>query len=72
MTVILTEDQAEKALRKLAKQWPPSLGLFSWSGTLYLVQLEEGDYGHRWPDAIGPNTVGDSVPIVNDGGDPDA
>lgn len=33
------EQAAVDALRKLAKTWPKSLGLFSWSGTLCVVHV---------------------------------
>jgi len=63
ITVTKAEQQAIKALQKLAKTWPQSLELFSWSGSLTV--LKEGQDGRKCllPD----NFHG----IPNDGGDPD-
>ncbi|WCO67901.1 hypothetical protein PO878_04080 [Iamia majanohamensis] len=67
------EEKAVRSLRRLAKKWPETLGLFSWSGSLCIVRLDEGVNGrYGMPDAITPNVIGDRLPIVNDGGDPDA
>ena len=61
--VIVTEEE-QKALRsllRLAKKWPQSLSLFSWSGTL--VAMKDG------PDGRGCTII--TIPgIPNDGGDP--
>ena len=56
------EQKAIKSLERVAKNWPKSLQLFSWSGTLVVFKkLENG----LWAQV-------DSIPgIPNDGGDPD-
>lgn len=61
------EIKAIRALERLAKIWPPTIKLFSASGSLVVVEAE------------GPNThvltpiegVGSLHRIINDGGDPD-
>lgn len=59
---MLTHEQAIDALRALAEDWPPTLTLFSWSGTLCVCER---------PDRNGPLVVLDQIPgIPNDGGDP--
>lgn len=57
------ESAAIRALRRLAKKWPRTLTLFSWSGSLKVLKpgarrtYEESD-------------VATITGIVNDGGDP--
>lgn len=60
--VVLTkkEQQAISELTELAKRWPKTLKLFSWSGTLCVFKK----------DADGRNANIDSISgIPNDGGD---
>lgn len=66
MTAIIDEEEerAIAALGRLAKRWPKSLKLFSWSGTLVILKPGEGRTFHE-------ATVG-SVNIPNDGGDPNS
>ncbi len=57
--IIITkeEQKAIKSLERLAKRWPQSLSLFSWSGSLCVVK-----------DGV---SFGAEIDILNDGGDPD-
>lgn len=67
-----SEDAAVKALQRLARRWPETLGLFSASGTLLVVRLEEdGSFPSpgRW-GATRDTTITE-IDIPNDGGDPD-
>jgi hypothetical protein len=55
------------SLERLAKRWPPTLTLFSWSGTLCVVRSEA--------DLLDGGNPGDAVittieGIPNGGGDP--
>ncbi len=69
------EKRAIAALKRVAKMWPKSLWLFSASGTLCVMRIDE--YGHH---AHTTDTAGregginrdyfiDSINIDNDGGD---
>jgi hypothetical protein len=66
---ILTRDEtlAIRALARLARKWPPSLTLFSWSGSLFVVRS-----GSSLLDAEDPETLilAEIEGIPNDGGDP--
>jgi hypothetical protein len=63
------EAKAIKALKRLAKAWPPSLWLFSASGTLNVMRVAS-DGGHAFTgDAIDQSYVIDTIAIPNDGGD---
>lgn len=74
-----TEKQLISALRKIEKNWPGGYTLFSWSGSLHLLQDElipEGEkqyinghtgYAGSYHDA----SVATFPGIPNDGGDPD-
>lgn len=66
----LTRDEvnAVRAMRRVANRFPPGLGIFSWSGRLYIVKLDERG---GMPDCIECAIVGEYLPITNDGGDPD-
>ena len=57
---MLTKDEkgAIKKLEKLAKEWPDSLMLFSWSGSLCVVARKDGE------------VVATINGIPNDGGGP--
>ncbi len=63
------EAAAIRSLRRLARKWPKTLGLFSWSGTLYVIRLPEHTNGLLQEDGK-PLLVGDSIRITNGGGDP--
>jgi hypothetical protein len=56
------EAKAVRSLKRLARTWPQSLKLFSWSGSLVVMDadMEPGD------DAVLEQIHG----IPNDGGDP--
>lgn len=56
------EQKAIRALDRLAKKWPKTLTLFSWSGSLAI--FKDTDDGVRC-------NVGNTVGVPNDGGDPD-
>jgi hypothetical protein len=57
------ERAAINKLERLAKTWPDSLRLFSWSGSLKVMKGGPGvTYG---------SAVVASISIPNDGGDPD-
>jgi hypothetical protein len=61
------ERRAIASLERLARQWPPSLTLFSWSGTLCVVRSEA--------DIVEADDPGDAVittieGIPNGGGAP--
>ena len=70
----LTDDEAKavRSLERLAKKWPDTLQLFSWSGTLHVMLTEDvhecflADGGYQ--DASITTIPG----IRNDGGDPNA
>lgn len=64
------ETRAIAALKRLAKRWPESLMLFSWSGTLCVVRVKED--GESPLHGADPNSaIIDTINgIRNDGGDP--
>lgn len=63
--VLTTEEKAAiRSLQRLAKKWPRTLSLLSWSGTLVVVPTAERDEPH----ADRSITI---LGIPNDGGDPD-
>lgn len=56
------EQSAIRSLQRLARKWPKSLSLFSWSGSLQITK----------EDSNGMQAIVDGVEgISNDGGDPD-
>ena len=57
----LEEQKAIAALQRLAKKWPKSLQLFSWSGSLTIMKDND----------VETCVVGNITGIKNDGGDPD-
>tara|TARA_R110002153_G_scaffold31666_1_gene96259 strand:+ start:932 stop:1171 length:240 start_codon:yes stop_codon:yes gene_type:complete len=57
----LEEQKAIASLQRLAKKWPKSLQLFSWSGSLTLIKDND----------VEKCVVGSVTGIPNDGGDPD-
>jgi hypothetical protein len=68
----LTEEErkAIAALHRLAKRWPDTLTLFSWSGSLVVFKSDE--WNERDMDGIDASDyVTDTIQgITNDGGDP--
>jgi LmbE family N-acetylglucosaminyl deacetylase len=69
-TAPYTDEQAVAALKRIAKRWPKHLTLFSWSGSLTVIDNRHPDYdatGAVHEDAIVANIEG----IPNGGGDPD-
>lgn len=62
----LTEEEKRTVatLKRLAKKWPKSLHLFSWSGSLHV--MKPGDGRSHSESSI---TI---INIPNSGGDPDA
>ena len=60
------ERRAIASLERLAKRWPQSLMLFSWSGTLCVVRSEALLHGDD-PNAAVVTTI---TGIPNGGGDP--
>jgi hypothetical protein len=61
ITITPEEAAAIRSLKRLAKKWPQSLRLFSWSGTLIIVKRNSDDI-----DA----SIAHIPNIPNDGGDP--
>lgn len=66
----IEEMQAIRALVRLGRRWPASLGLLSMSGSLHVVRLnEDGGFIHKG-DALDPDAVLATIKgISNDGGD---
>jgi hypothetical protein len=62
ITITPEEAAAIRSLKRLAKKWPQSLKLFSWSGTLIVVKRNSDDI-----DA----SIAHIPNIPNDGGDPE-
>jgi hypothetical protein len=62
----LTKEEASaiRSLERLAKKWPQTLHLFSWSGSLVVMDAAMVPS----EDAVFTTIMG----IPNDGGDPDA
>ena len=63
------EDKAVRSLERLAKKFPRTLSLFSWSGTLCVCKVHPDDADddtYEYPIRV----ITDIVGIVNDGGDP--
>jgi hypothetical protein len=66
----MTEDQAIKALKRLAKRWPKSLWLFSASGSLCVMRTtKHGDPAATPRGGVDPDYIVDTINIPNDGGD---
>jgi hypothetical protein len=63
MDLSRTESAAVASLKRLAKRWPNTLQLFSWSGTLYVFKPTPGL-------TLEQATVTTVCGIPNDGGDP--
>ena len=69
ISVPITKDEqsAIKALQRLAKKWPDTLGLFSWSGSLCVVKTPAEEVGKLRSKTVVVESV---MGIRNDGGDP--
>jgi len=71
----LTDEEilAIRALQRLAKRWPATLRLFSWSGSL-VVQKPPALIGEAYGEAFDGHERYYEVPTIhgiwNDGGDP--
>lgn len=63
LMLTLDEQTAIRSLKRLAKKWPKTLTLFSWSGSLCVFKLD----GKR---TLSEATVTKIFGIPNDGGDP--
>lgn len=61
ITITREEAAAIRSLKRLAKKWPKSLHLFSWSGTLMVTKRNSNDIDAEIAIIDG---------ITNDGGDP--
>ena len=62
ITITPKEAAAIRSLKRLARKWPQSLHLFSWSGSLMVTKRNSNDIAAAIADIDG---------IPNDGGDPD-
>jgi len=63
MRLTFKEDAAIRRLEKLAKTWPSTLSLQSWSGSLHVLKIQRGK-------TIDECKVALIRGIPNDGGDP--
>jgi hypothetical protein len=64
------ERKSIAALKKVAKNWPKTLWLFSGSGTLFVVKTgENGERVMTRNDGVDQDYIVDSINILNDGGD---
>ncbi len=61
ITITPEEAAAIRSLKRLAKKWPNSLKLFSWSGSLHVIKRNSNDI-----DA----SIATISNIPSDGGDP--
>ncbi len=65
------ERSAINSLERLAKRWPKTLGLFSWSGSLTVIRLDEkGEFPLECREYMHKAIVCDISGIKNDGGCP--
>jgi hypothetical protein len=62
ITITPEEAAAIRSLKRLARKWPNSLMLLSWSGSLHVTKRNSNDI-----DAL----IATILNIPNDGGDPD-
>lgn len=69
----LTDDEAKaiRSLERLAKKWPRSLMLLSWSGTLHVMLVDDAHAAYD-ADAGYSDASITTISISNDGGDPNA
>lgn len=68
------EKRAIASLKKVAKQWPGTLWLFSASGTLCVMKkTADGKHGYGGANpsrtGVDPDFTVDTINIENDGGD---
>jgi len=69
------EKSAIRTLRALEKKWPPSLWLFSASGTLCVMRCKDGEHAMKPLDnsnnggGVDPDFIVNTINIPNDGGD---
>ncbi len=63
------EAKAIADLKALARRWPQTLRLFSWSGSLVVFKEDEWA-ARKEADEMNDYTVDTIVGIPNDGGDP--
>ena len=61
---------AIRSLQRLARNWPDSLTLFSWSGSLHVFKSDEWDIRDERATVASDYTVDTIEGIPNDGGDP--
>ena len=64
------EEKAIASLERLARRWPDSLTLFSWSGSLVIFKSDEWRARPEPCDNASDYSVGHIQGIPNDGGDP--
>jgi hypothetical protein len=70
VTITEEEVKAIRSLKRLAKKWPKSLRLFSWSGSLVVTKANNYNLQAIVTGIEGiPNDAGDPTP--NDGSDGD-
>jgi hypothetical protein len=70
MELSADEVRAVKRLRKLAKEWPDTLWLFSASGILNVMRKgADGEQAHLKGSGVNPDFIVDVIDIPNDGGD---
>lgn len=62
------EQRAIASLRRLARRWPSTLGLFSWSGSLCVIRMPAG--GGLLAENDQPDVVETIHGIANGGGAP--
>lgn len=65
------ERKAVKSLERLAKKWPDTLMLFSWSGTLHVMLAEDVERAYMADRGYDDASI-TTIDIRNDGGDPNA
>ncbi len=63
------EAKAIAGLKALARRWPQTLKLFSWSGSLVVFKEDEWA-ARKEADEMNDYTVDTIAGIPNDGGDP--
>ena len=70
MELTKQEEIAIKALKKVSKNWPKSLWLFSANGTLCVMRKnEQGQHAILESWGIDPTYIVDDIDIENAGGD---
>lgn len=75
MDITKEEQKAINSFKRLSKNWPKSLWLFSASGTLTVMKKKDGkrvmttDSGNAVGGGVDPDYIVDTIKIENDGGD---